>query len=209
MLIVGSKGFAKELLEVIIQKNPVATIVLYDDINTDLPELLFNRYQIIKNESEASSYLKEQDNRFALGVGDPNLRYKFYEMFTELGGKATTIISPFAKIGKHDNFIQEGCSILTDSIIESNNLIGKGCLLHAGSFISHDVTVGNFCEISPRANVLGHVRIGNFCSLGTASTILPKVKIGNNVIIGAGAVVTKNVMDNMTMIGVPAQPLSK
>lgn len=209
MLIVGAKGFAKELLETIMQKNSEAKIAFYDDVSGDLPELLFNKYQIIKNEEEASSYLKEQDMHFALGIGDPKLRYEFYKKFVSLGGKPTSIISPFSKIGKYNNFIQEGCTILTDVVIESNNSIGKGNLLHIGSLITHDVTIGNFCEISPRVNLLGNVIIGDFCSLGTASTILPKVKIGNNVTVGAGAVVTKDIADDLTVVGIPAKSLAK
>jgi sugar O-acyltransferase (sialic acid O-acetyltransferase NeuD family) len=209
MLILGAKGFAKELLEIILQGDSNTRIAFYDDVSKDLPKLLFDKYPILRNEDEAISYFKKDDDQFALGIGNPKLRYKFYEKFIALGGKPATVISPFAKIGKYHNFIQEGCNILTDVVIESNNSIGKGCLLHVGSLISHDTVIGNFCEISPHVNLLGSVIIGDFCSLGTASTILPKVKIGNNVTVGAGAVVTKNLADNMTVVGIPAKPLSK
>jgi maltose O-acetyltransferase len=38
---------------------------------------------------------------------------------------------------------------------------------------------------------------------------LPGIRIGNNVRVGAGAVVTRDVADGLTVIGVPAKPLSK
>lgn len=34
---------------------------------------------------------------------------------------------------------------------------------------------------------------------------MPDIKIGNNVTIGAGAVVTKNIPDNVVVVGVPAK----
>ena len=36
---------------------------------------------------------------------------------------------------------------------------------------------------------------------------MPGVTIGNNVVIGAGAVVTKDIPDNMVAVGVPAKPI--
>lgn len=205
MLIIGAKGFAKELLETIIQNNPDAEIVFYDDISQDLPDLLFEKYPIVRTAKEAEVYFKEKNKNFVLGIGSPALRHKFYEKFKKLGGSAATVISPFAKIGKIQNVIQEGVNILTDAIIESNNIIGRGSLIHVKSLVSHDVKVGDFCEISPNANLLGNVKIGDFCRLGTGCVILPKIKLGNNVIVGAGAVVTKDVPNDSMVVGIPAQ----
>ncbi len=57
MLIVGAKGFAKELLEVIYQNNLNEEIAFYDDVSNDLPDLLFERYRIIRDKDSASDYL--------------------------------------------------------------------------------------------------------------------------------------------------------
>ena len=50
----------------------------------------------------------------------------------------------------------------------------------------------------------GQTIIGDNCFLGMNSTIMGGVKIGNNVIVATGAVVTKDVPDNMVVGGVPA-----
>ena len=42
--------------------------------------------------------------------------------------------------------------------------------------------------------------------IGANATILPAVRIGKLAVVGAGSVVTKNVSNNTTVIGVPAKP---
>ena len=49
---------------------------------------------------------------------------------------------------------------------------------------------------------------GNSCDMsyvGSCATVLPLVQIGRNCMIGAGAVVTRDVLDNSTVKGVPAE----
>lgn len=207
ILIIGAKGFAKELLEAVLQNDPEAEVTFFDDVSDDLPDLIFERYPIIKTKAAASEYFRDVDREFAIGVGSPRLRAQFFAEFVELGGVPKTVISPFAKVGIHANQIGIGSCVLTDAIIESDNRIGNGCLIHVGALVSHDVKLGDFCEVSPRVNLLGAVTVGSGCSIGTGSTILPKVTIGNNVAIGAGAVVTKDIESGQTVVGIPAKPL--
>ena len=49
MLIVGAKGFAKEVLEILHQLNETKNLVFYDDVNNNSPDLLFNCFPVIKN----------------------------------------------------------------------------------------------------------------------------------------------------------------
>jgi acetyltransferase-like isoleucine patch superfamily enzyme len=51
----------------------------------------------------------------------------------------------------------------------------------------------------------GNVKVGNTSFVGANAVIRQGVTIGNNVMIGAGAVVLKDVPDNTTVMGVPAQ----
>lgn len=49
------------------------------------------------------------------------------------------------------------------------------------------------------------IKVGNNVWIGGSVTILSGVTIGNNVVIGAGAVVTKDVPDNVVVAGNPAR----
>jgi maltose O-acetyltransferase len=48
------------------------------------------------------------------------------------------------------------------------------------------------------------VKIGNKCWIGGGSIILPGVTIGNNVTVAAGSIVTKDIPDNVLVLGSPA-----
>ena len=45
--------------------------------------------------------------------------------------------------------------------------------------------------------------------VGCGAKVLGPIKVGNNVKIGANAVVTKNVEDNVTVLGIPGKIVNK
>ncbi len=98
----------------------------------------------------------------------------------------------------------ENCMLCDSTTVGPDTTIGKH-LTCRGAFISHEVAIGDYVYISPCATVCGTTVLGDGCDLGAGCTILPRVKIGKNTIVGAGAVVTKDLPDNVTAVGVPAK----
>lgn len=203
MLIIGAKGFAKEILEILHQQG-VENIAFYDDINQNGPNFLFDKFPILKNKVEAVKYFEKVGYLFTIGIGNPFLRHQLYSDFIALGGVYTSSVSPTSQIGSFDITIGEGCNILNNTIISNSVKIGRGCILYYNSVITHDCIIGNFVEISPGVSVLGRCKIGEFSQLGSGSIVLPDVNIGSNVIVAAGAVVTKDLPNNCMAAGVPA-----
>ena len=204
MIIIGAKGFAKEVLEILFQLEQLNQLNFYDDINNDVPKKLYNKFPVLRTLDSAKRYFENIDKRFTIGIGNPVLRKELSEKFTDLGGILTSTISPLAKIGHFGNKIGEGCNIMTDALISNDVTIGKGCIIYFKTIITHDCIIGDFVEISPNAKVLGNSKIGNYCQIGSNAVILPKITIGDNVIVAAGSVVTKDVPDNTMIAGVPA-----
>ncbi len=205
MLIIGAKGFAKEVLEVLHQLNQIENVVFYDDVNDDLPAKLYSKFSILKSEKEAKNYFATIDNRFTIGIGNPVLRKKLYDKFTLFGGILTSTISPKSHIGNFGVQIQSGCNLMTGTVITNDISIGKGSLINLNCTVGHDCIIGDFVEICPGVHISGNCNIGNYTFIGTNATILPKVSIGNNVIVGAGSVITKDVPDNVMVIGTPGK----
>jgi sugar O-acyltransferase (sialic acid O-acetyltransferase NeuD family) len=205
MLIVGAKGFAKEVLEVLSQLNQLENLAFYDDVNADVPEKLFGQFPVLRTTQEASIYFKTIDNQFTIGIGNPALRKMLYDKFTALGGKFTSTISPLSIIGSFDVQIGIGSNILLGAIFSNGISLGKGCIVYYNSIITHDCSIGDFVEISPSVTLLGRSQIGSYSQIGSNATILPDIKVGENVIIGAGSVVTKDLPDDCLAYGIPAK----
>ena len=116
-------------------------------------------------------------------------------LISQLGRFFTGIeIHPGAKIGKR-LFIDHGMGIVIGETAE----IGNDCTIY------HQVTLGG----TGKDAVKRHPTIGDNVLLGAGAKILGPILIGNNVKVGAGAVVLKSVVDNSTVVGVPAEKIIK
>ena len=76
MIIAGAKGHAKEIVEIFWQLKMLDNLCFFDDVSTDLPEKVFDRFEIITEISKVVEYFKKNENHFVLGVGTPYSRRK-------------------------------------------------------------------------------------------------------------------------------------
>lgn len=84
--------------------------------------------------------------------------------------------------------------------------IGSNVFIAAGAkFITHDGGTLVFRKDIPDLEITKPITVGNNVYFGSDVTVMPGVNIGNNVIIGAGAIVTKDVPDNVVIAGIPAR----
>jgi acetyltransferase-like isoleucine patch superfamily enzyme len=89
--------------------------------------------------------------------------------------------------------------------IGNNTRITKGV-----QFITHDGgiwTLRKMGLVDEEEVKYGKIKIGNNCNISWNVIILPNVTIGNNCVIAAGAIVTKDIPDNMVYGGIPAKKI--
>ena len=127
------------------------------------------------------------------------------------------------KCGSNVN-IERNAVFTPELSIGNNSGIGVGCELWGNITIGDDVMMGpeviiytqnhskNKLDIPMRMQGYDNaepVEIGNDVWIGRRVMIMPGVKIGNGVVIAAGAIVTKDIPDNVIVGGVPAKILNK
>lgn len=209
MLIVGAKGFAKEVLEICKQNNYLVDLVFYDDVNDEIHGLLYSQFPILKNREAALNHFLNTNNEFTIGIGDPKLRKMLHDKFISLGGSFKSTISTTSSIGSFNNTIEQGCNIMQQVVLTNDIHIKTGTIINQLTSIGHDVVINQFCEICPNVSISGNCTIGKQTFIGTGAIILPDLKIGKNVIVGAGALVSKDLPDNCVAVGVPAKVIKQ
>ena len=209
MIIVGAKGFAKEVLEILVQNSYQEAIAFFDNVNDKLPDKLYGKFSILRNESQAMEFFDRVGNSFTLGIGESLVRAKLSSLFSGFGGELTSVISPKSNVGHFGVKLGVGISLMTGSTLTNDIEIGKGCLINLHCTIGHDCNIGDYVELSPGVHISGNCTLGDYCSIGTNATILPRVILGENVIVGAGAVVTGNIESNSLAVGIPAKIIRK
>ena len=208
MLIVGAKGLAKELLQIIQESGQNQSLYFYDDVSLDSPKVLHSRYEVFSNTEQVRS-LFNIDPRFILGLGQPHLRKQLSLKFEYLGGQLTSTISKEAYISREDVSLGEGVSLMAGIKISNGVKIGKALLAYYDVIITHDVKIGDYVELSPGCKLLGRVSVKDKVHVGTGAIILPNITLGARAVIGAGAVVTKDVRPDTVVIGNPAKEYIK
>ncbi len=143
-----------------------------------------------------------------IGIGSNEARYRIAKSFEGTGIKWKTVIhknaivDPTASIG-------DGTIIAAGAVIQANTKIGSHAIINTGANVDHDCVVADAVHIAPGSVITGGVEIGELSLIGAGCTVLPGRRIGKRAMLGAGSVITKDVTCSTTVVGCPAEPVSK
>ena len=204
VIIIGSGGHAKVVIDILLKKENTEIIGILDDNfeNISYKEILNIP---ILGKIELSESLPK-DYSYIIAIGDNNVREKIAKRYSNLN--YTTAIHPTAIVGEGVE-IETGTVLMPRVVINSYSKIGKHCILNTGSIIEHDNEIGDFVHISPRALLCGGVKVEKKVWVGAGSVVIQGVTLGENSLIGAGSVVLKDVLYNLKVVGNPARAISK
>lgn len=202
LIIIGAGGYAKSVL---------------DSVNMDIYEIVgfvdeFSAkekhlgYPILaKDVTELENNL---DFVYFIAIGDNKKRKIWYDKIKKYNLRLiniidkTAIVSPRAILG-------EGCFIGKFAIVNSKAQIGNNCIVNTRALVEHGCFVSDHANLSTNTVINGDVQVGTGSFIGSCSVTIGQLKIGKWSTVGAGAVVIRNVADEVTVVGVPAKEINK
>jgi len=203
--IYGSDGFAREVLPIVRMQYDECDEVFFVDDNANLVGQKRNSIEIISFERAV-----ELSCKMTIAIADPVLRKSLAEKCTANGLSFINVIHPNVEI--YDEVIF-GVGIIATANVTFTSNITIGDHFHANiySYVAHDCVIGDYVTFAPRVCCNGRVHVEDLAYVGTAAVLRQgshekPLVIGASAIVGMGAVVTKNVAPDTTVVGNPAKP---
>uniref|UniRef100_E6Q719 Transferase hexapeptide repeat containing protein n=1 Tax=mine drainage metagenome TaxID=410659 RepID=E6Q719_9ZZZZ len=205
LIIWGASGHAKVLSE-FVEQCDFRIVALFDQrkgLNSPLPGI-----PVYQGEEGFATWLRERGEpaafAVAIGGGHGRDRIAIHELLTGAGLFAPALRHPTAFIAA-DAVIGAGSQILAQAAVCASVRVGNQCIINTAASVDHECRLGNGVHVAPGAHLAGLVTVEDFAFIGIGATVLPRIRIGKGSVVGAGAVVTRDVPDGVTVLGVPAR----
>lgn len=203
LAILGASGHGKVVAD-IAELTGWDEVVFFDDA---WPALKNNSvWSVIGNTDKLLSALYEFSGVF-VAIGNNDIRLSKLKLLRELNVPLPSIIHPSAIVSRYAK-INEGCVICAGVVVNADTNIGFGSILNTACSVDHDCVLNEAVHVSPGVRLAGGTHVGQCAWIGIGAVVRQLITIGAYSVVGAGAAVVKNVPENTTVVGVPAQKIS-
>ena len=147
----------------------------------------------------------------AIAIASGYIREK---LFNRLLNDGINVLSIFANniMVMDDVKVGEGALLSPFVCLTSNIIVGKCFHANLYSYVEHDCIIGDFVTFAPGVKCNGNVMIEDYAYIGSGAIIKQgninnPIVIGRGAVVGMGAIVTKDVAPDITVVGNPARPV--
>jgi sugar O-acyltransferase (sialic acid O-acetyltransferase NeuD family) len=210
LVIVGSGGLAREVLELVAAANRIAPKWNVVGILDDSPQRQGARIGDTRVLG-GTEYLAELDPdvQIVLCTGstrDYSSRQRLVDRLNLPVARYTALVHPGAALAESTT-VGPGSVVMAGVIATADVRLGSHVVVMPAVVFTHDDVVGDFVTIAAGARFAGTVRIESGAYIGAGALIREGVTVGAGSLIGMGAVVLADVPAHQVWAGVPARQL--
>ncbi|MGE5423090.1 MAG: acetyltransferase [Ignavibacteriales bacterium] len=206
IIIIGAGGLGREtaqLIRDINHREATWDIVGFLDDDIDIHGRVIDGIPVLGGIDYLNN--READNlRLICAIGNTKARRKITDKTRKYQNKYANIIHPSSNIG-YGVKLGQGVVIGAGCVISVNVEIGDHAFLNPMCGIGHDAIIKPYSMLLWGVKLGGNTLVGEGCKLGSSSVIIQQRQIGAWSTVGAGAVVTKDISEYCTAVGVPAR----
>jgi len=207
LAVYGSGGFAREVAWLAQECGYDVVCFIEDDASKtggfvdDLP--------VMSVDDAAARF---PNHPIAAGIGSPSAREAVIRRAIGHGFIPALLVHPRVEKSKRVT-LGKGVVICAGNILTTSITVGDYVQVNLDCTIGHDVELAEYATLAPGVHVSGCVTIGRRAYVGTGATIIngtpqQRIVIGDDAVVGAGACVTRSVDAGVTVVGVPAKPIT-
>lgn len=143
-------------------------------------------------------------SRAVIAIGDNATRRR---VAAGLSLDWVTVVHPMSWVAPEAS-VGPGTVVCAGTIVQPDAVVGAHVILNSNSVIEHDARVADHVHLASALFGAG-ASVGEGTLLGMGSIVLPELIIGPWATVGAGAVVTRDVDPDVTVVGIPARPITR
>lgn len=202
LIVFGSGGHAKVVVEAVFARTPGREIILFDDRGAIDGRTIFG----IGVSGGREQLQTVRNAPVALGVGDNQARFEIMSWLIDHGHSLQAVLHPAAIVAASVE-IGPGAFVGAGAVAIADARINAGAIINTSASVDHDCIVGEAAHIAPGARLCGNVEVGARTLVGVGSAVRPGTTICADAVVGAGAVVIADIVKAGTYVGNPARRL--
>lgn len=205
ILIIGAGGHGKVVLDIVRAEQRHRPIGFLD-ADPSLTGTSVNGLPVL-GQINALPKLKSQKARAAIvAIGDNRARDRYAQLLRQEGYELASAIHPSATVSATAR-LGVNIVVAAGAVVGTDAVIGDSVIVNTSAVIDHECEIETAVHICPAAALAGRVHVREMAFLGLGCRVIQCLTVGRLAVVGAGAVVIRDVPDEMTVVGVPAMAI--
>jgi len=203
LFVLGNGGHAKVVIDILEEMGDYNIVGI---VNKNVGEKIvgIRGYQILGDDTVLQELFNKGIKYCAIGIGHNTDRKRIYVMLKKIGFQVVSAVHPTALISQ-TVFMGEGNVVFPGVVLNTDVILGNNIIVATGSTIDHDSVIKDHSLISAGVTVGAKTIIEEDSFLGLGCKVVSDVTVCKCVLIGAGAVITKNISEPGTYVGIPGK----